>query len=36
MNPNMTFIDYSPDLNMPTIKLSDYTFDNDFRHIYEF
>ena len=36
INPNMTFIDYRPDLNIPIIKLSDYTFDNKFRHIYEF
>lgn len=36
MNPNMSFIEYKPELNMKMIKLSDYTFDNKFRHIYNF
>ena len=36
MNPNMSFIEYKPELNMKIIKLCDYTFDNKFRHIYNF
>jgi hypothetical protein len=36
INPNMSFIEYKPELNIATIKLSDYTFDARFRDIYIF